>query len=80
VDVKPNEGGRRLGLEIDRRKMTYDAAEKMIGVSSGFVGRLIRGERLPGRVTAERIRAEFGVEPTAWDIAVETAATSPEAA
>lgn len=41
--------------------------EDLVEASTGTVGRLLSGERKPGRELSERIRLRLGINPFLWD-------------
>lgn len=41
--------------------------ERMAGAATGTVGRLISGERRPGRELSEWFRLHLGISPLLWD-------------
>lgn len=61
---KASGGGKAL---IDAMgQMSQAEAARELGVSAGFIHRLIRGEKRPGLDLAKKIRDRFGVPVDAW--------------
>lgn len=65
----PNRAGAAFGREIERRKLTHEVVEQMLGlaVRSGQVTRLIRCERKPGRELAFKIEELFAIPMSWWE-------------
>ena len=52
---------------IERLGISQNEAARLSKVDRGNLSRMCTGERKPGRATAQRLHAHFGVPIDAWD-------------
>ncbi|HMJ14043.1 MAG TPA: helix-turn-helix transcriptional regulator [Polyangiaceae bacterium] len=64
-----SEQGPRAALRVWRKaeKLSQDAAAKLLDVTADMIGMIERGERFPGRRTANKLKALAGIPTEAWD-------------
>ncbi len=63
-----NQGAIALRDAVSESGLLICQVEELVGVSSGYVTRIIAGERLPSRALARRINELFpGVPMASWD-------------
>lgn len=59
-------GAQLLGKALARRKLSQQALEELLGVSSGIVSKWLAGKRRPSLACSIRLRDELGISPGAW--------------
>lgn len=72
----PRTEGQRLLLEVAASQAEVAAA---VGASRAAVGFWRRGEKLPGATARAKLKAAYGIDPTAWDRKVGAPASRPAA-
>lgn len=75
-----NRGAQETRKAIEDRKISVNAAAKLVGADSGTFSKILRheGRRKPGRALAFEIFRVFGVSPTLWDDAVPDEPANPD--
>lgn len=62
-----NSGAQALGEMLRRRDLSQRRAAEILGVTHGYLNRLVHGYVRPGRAVAVRIQEELGVPVSSWD-------------
>ena len=62
-----NKGGAALAEALASRGHTHERAEELLGVSRGYVSRLISGVCKAGRAVSGHARTAYGIDPALWD-------------
>lgn len=75
--MSQNQGAEALARAIQRAGLKRIDVEKEFGLSSGYMTRLLSGNRVPSRILALKLQERFGVGVGMWD---ESAERVPEPA
>lgn len=75
-----NEGARLFKLALEKRGHSQADAARELGLDSGYMSRLVSGERSPSLKLSDRIFQAYGVPVGAWLQAATDQKPAPSAA
>lgn len=66
-----NRGALALRRVIREKTLSQGQVRRECGMPTGYVSRLLTGERIPGRKHAQAMLRAYGIDPSLWDEEVE---------